>query len=56
MKLEKLDAQTLKITAPQGTTIGDALTPEQLLADLVKYVGSPTAKAIQPRCAVCIAD
>lgn len=56
MKIEKLDNKSIKITAPEGTKVGEHLTPEQLLADLVKYVASPKASKVEPRCAVCIAD
>lgn len=56
MKIEKIDDSTIKITAPDGAKIGSHLTPEQLLADLVKYVSSPQSRNAQPRCAVCIAD
>lgn len=56
MKIEKIDEKSIKITAPEGTKIGEHLTPEQLLADLVKYVASPKAGKVAPRCAVCIAD
>jgi len=57
MKIEKLDEKTLKITAPQGAKIGSSLTPQQLLADLAKYLSAPTAgRSVEPRCAVCISD
>ncbi len=57
MKVEKVDDKTLKITAPEGARVGSNATPEQLLADLARYLSSADAgKSVEPRCAVCIAD
>lgn len=58
MKIEKVDDKTIKITAPTGSKIGANITPDQLLADLAKYLASPGAKkGPQPNgCAVCIAN
>jgi hypothetical protein len=56
IKIEKVDENSVKITGPKGTKIGEKLTPEQLIADLAKHLAKTENTGVEPNCAVCIAN